>query len=396
MTTTEVPQRLHNSPDDPPAVRRFGLRVRVLAVAAAFTLNGLSFGIWAARIPAIKAQTGLDDAAFGFALLAASIGAVTTMTVGGWLGSRFGTHVVTSLALFGCALTIPFQGAAWNYPSLALSVLVFGACQGTMDVNMNANGLAVERAGSGPILSKLHGCWSIGSFVGALISSAVASVAIPPFPEFTVEAIFLVAAAGVLAMTLLPDRHAEPGGLRRPSGPLVLLGVLGLIGLLTEGSASDWGGIYMHGTLGASEAAAGLAVAGFAGAMAMARLAGDRLSVALGSAALVSGGAALSTVGLGAALLLGNPVIAIGGFALMGAGLGAVVPTIFRAAGSQPGIPASVGIAAVSTLGYAGGLIGPALIGSAAQATSLRAALGIVFVLLIVLAVASRRALRSS
>jgi MFS family permease len=356
---------------------RPNVRLHVLAVASAFALNGLSFGIWAARIPAIKTQTGLDDAAFGLALLAASVGAVATMTLGGWLGSRFGTHVVTSLALVGCSLTLPFQGSAWNYPSLALSVLVFGACQGTMDVNMNANGLAVERAGSGPILSKLHGCWSIGSFVGALISSAVASVQIAPFPEFTAEAVFLLVAAAVLAMTMLPDRHAEPGSLRRPSGPLVLLGVLALIGLLTEGSASDWSGIYLHNSLGQSEAVAGLAVTAFAGSM-----------------ALVSGGAALAAVGLGMALLLGEPVVAIAGFGLMGAGLGAVVPTVFRAAGSQPGIPSSVGIAAVSTLGYAGGLMGPALIGTAAQATSLRMALGIVLALLVVLALASRRALQ--
>jgi hypothetical protein len=373
---------------------RPNVRLHVLAVASAFALNGLSFGIWAARIPAIKTQTGLDDAAFGLALLAASVGAVATMTLGGWLGSRFGTHVVTSLALVGCSLTLPFQGSAWNYPSLALSVLVFGACQGTMDVNMNANGLAVERAGSGPILSKLHGCWSIGSFVGALISSAVASVQIAPFPEFTAEAVFLLVAAAVLAMTMLPDRHAEPGSLRRPSGPLVLLGVLALIGLLTEGSASDWSGIYLHNSLGQSEAVAGLAVTAFAGSMAAARLAGDRLSVLLGSTALVSGGAALAAVGLGMALLLGEPVVAIAGFGLMGAGLGAVVPTVFRAAGSQPGIPSSVGIAAVSTLGYAGGLMGPALIGTAAQATSLRMALGIVLTLLVVLALASRRALQ--
>jgi len=380
-----------------PAVEsRRTLRVHALAVAAAFLLNGLSFGIWAARIPAIKTQTGLDDAAFGFALLAAGVGAVATMTVGGWLGSRFGTHVVTALALVGCSAMLPFMGGAWNYPSLALSLLVFGACQGTMDVCMNANGLAVERAGAGAILSKLHGFWSIGSFAGALISSAVASAAISPFPEFTAEAVFLLVAAVLLAVTMLPDRHAEPGGLRRPSGPLVLLGVLGLIGLLTEGSAADWSGIYLHNSLGASEAVAGLAVSAFAGSMATARLAGDRLSIVLGPARLVSGGALLSAAGLGVALAAPEPSVAIAGFACMGAGLAAVVPTIFRAAGSQPDIPASVGIAAVSTMGYAGGLVGPALIGSVASATSLRGSLGMVLVLLVVLGLSGWRALRRS
>jgi len=379
----------------PNAVARTTFRAQTLAVAAAFLLNGLSFGIWAARIVAIKTQTGLDDASFGFALLGASVGAVATMAVGGWLGTRLGTHVMTPLALAGMAAMLPFMGGAWNYPSLTLSLLIFGMCQGTMDVSMNANAVAVEHASGTRIMSKMHGSWSVGSFVGAFISTRVAAAGIPPFPEFTTEAVGLLVAALILRAAMLPDRHAEPGGLRRPSGPLVLLGVLGLVGLLTEGSASDWSGIYMQRSLGAAEGTAGLAVTAFAGSMAAARFAGDRLNVILGGARLVGGGALLSAFGLGLALFSGQVAVAIVGFGLMGAGLAAVVPTIFRAAGSQPGIPASAGIAAVSTVGYAGGLLGPAIIGSLAQATSLRTALGFVLAMLIVLSVAGSVALRT-
>ena len=78
----------------------------------------------------------------------------------------------------------------------------------------------------------------------------------------------------------------------------------------------------------------------------------------------------------------------------MGLGLAAVVPTLFRAAGSQPGIPSSVGIAAVTTMGYGGGIMGPPVIGSIAHELSLRTALLIILVLLAILAVSGRRALR--
>jgi MFS family permease len=81
-------------------------------------LNGASFGIWAARIPAVKAQTGLDAAGLGFALLGASVGAVLTMTFGGWLGSKFGTHVMTPLTAVGCAVMTVFIGASSNFASL--------------------------------------------------------------------------------------------------------------------------------------------------------------------------------------------------------------------------------------------------------------------------------------
>ena len=378
-----------------PAVKP-SLRIPAAAVAAAFMLNGVSFGTWAARIPAVKAQTGLDEAGLGFALLGASVGAVLTMTFGGWLGSKFGTHVMTPLTMVVCAALLPAIGASWDFASLTVALLIFGIAQGTMDVCMNANGIAVEHAGSGPIISRLHACWSIGAFLGALVSTQVAALGISVLPEFLAIGAALAIGGVVLRFTMLPDRHAEGGGgLRRPTGPLVLLGALALVGLIAEMSATDWSAVYLQRTMDASEAMAGLAVTTFTGCMAVARLAGDRLSLLLGSARLVSGGAALAALGLGLALAVQIPAVAIVGFGLMGLGLAAVVPTLFRAAGSQPGIPASVGIAAVSTMGYAGGLIGPPVIGTVARAVTLRGSLLIILVLLGVLAVSGRRALAS-
>jgi MFS family permease len=373
---------------------RPNLRIQAAAVAAAFMLNGASFGIWAARIPAVKAQTGLDAAGLGFALLGASVGAVLTMTFGGWLGSKFGTHVMTPLTTIGCAVMIVFIGASFDFASLLLSLLVFGVCQGTMDVSMNANGMAVEHAGAGPIMSRLHASWSIGAFLGALVSTQVAALGIPVFPEFAVSAAGLAIGGVVLRFTMLPDKHAEGGGrLRLPTGPLLLLGALALCGLMAEGSATDWSGVYMQSAMNASQGVAGLAVTVFTGSMALARLVGDRLSLRLGSARLVSSGAALAALGLALALAVQIPAVAIVGFGMMGLGLAAVVPTLFRAAGSQPGIPAAVGIAAVSTMGYAGGLIGPPVIGTVANIATLRGSLVIILVMLFILVVAGRRAL---
>jgi hypothetical protein len=378
----------------PTAVTEPRLRLRAAAVAGAFLLNGVAFGAWAARIPAVQAQAHLDEAALGFALLGTGVGAVLTMTVGGWLGGRFGTHVVTPVTMLGCGAMMPLIGASWNFASLFVALFIFGIWQGTMDVCMNANGLAVERAGAGPIMSRLHATWSIGSFSGALISAEVAALGIPVLPEFAVLGAVLAAGGVVLFWAMLPDQHTGGGGgLRLPTGRLALLGALALVGLLAEGSASDWAGVYLHRSLLASEGTAALAVATFAGAMAVARLAGDKLTILLGQGLLVSGGATLSAVGLGLALAVPVPEVAIVGFGLMGFGLAAVVPTLFRAAGSQPGIPSSVGIAAVSTMGYAGGLLGPPIIGTIAHAASLRGALLLVLVMLAILAITGRGAL---
>jgi hypothetical protein len=379
-----------------PAARP-NLRLHASAVAAAFMLNGASFGVWAARIPAVKEQTNLDSAGLGFALLGASIGAVLTMTFGGWLASRFGTHVMTPVTAVGCAVMTVFIGASWNFASLTIALLFFGMLQGTMDVSMNANGIAVEHAGAGPIMSRLHASWSIGAFAGALASTQVAAMGIAVFPEFAVAAAGFAIVGVILRFTMLPDKHAEGGGrLRLPTGPLALLGGLALFGLMAEGSATDWSGVYLQTTMNASQGLAGLAVTTFTGSMAVARLVGDRLSLALGSARLVSGGAALAAAGLGLALAVQIPAVAIVGFGMMGLGLAAVVPTLFRSAGSQPGIPASQGIAAVSTMGYAGGLIGPPVIGTVAGVATLRGSLVIILVMLAILIVGGHRALARS
>jgi hypothetical protein len=93
------------------------------------------------------------------------------------------------------------------------------------------------------------------------------------------------------------------------------------------------------------------------------------------------------------ALRLHLAVPAIVGFTMLGLGLGAIVPICLRAGGSQPGIPSGFGIAAVSTMGYAGLLTGPPIIGTVAGVVGLRAALAMVVGLLVVLA-ADRRARR--
>jgi MFS family permease len=58
----------------------------------------------------------------------------------------------------------------------------------------------------------------------------------------------------------------------------------------------------------------------------------------------------------------------------VGAGVANGIPLAFSAAGRFPGLTAGAGIAGVATIGYAGFLAGPPLIGLVADATSLRVA----------------------
>ena len=373
------------------------LRVARAAVAAAFVANGVIFGSWAARIPAIKEQAGLDSVHLGFALFAAAIGAILAMSAAGALAGRVGTHTMTSAMLLGCAALVPLLAIAPSFVALFAVLLAFGAFQGSMDVCMNANGLAVEQVGHRPILSRLHAAWSIGSFSGAFVTAIAIQVGISLLDQFLALSVVLAVTAFVLARTMLPDvRRGEGPSFRLPPRRVVALGLLAFAGLMAEGSAGDWGGVFVKDSLAGTAEEAAIALAAFAAAMATARLFGDHLAARWGAARVVSWGGAVAALGLGGAIAVGNPIAAIVGLAFMGMGLAAIVPTVFRAGGSQPGISSAVGIAAVSTMGYAGGLAGPPLIGSVAGITGLRVALGGVAVLLVLIAMTGPRALGSA
>jgi MFS family permease len=351
------------------------------------------FGAWASRIPAIKDQTGLDSTHLGFALLAASAGAVMAMSFAGVLAGRFGSHVVTAAMLLGYAACVPTLALANSFVTLTAALLFVGAFQGSMDVAMNANGLAVEQAGTGPIMSRLHGTWSIGSFLGASVTIVAVTAGISLLAQFCTLAVWMAVSAAVMARLMLPHRQAAAGSaLRRPPRRLLALGFLIFCGMLAEGSAGDWSGVYMRTSVLATEQEAALTLGAFSVAMAVSRLVGDRLTELLGAGRLVTLGAVLGSAGLGMALALHQAVPTIVGFTMLGLGLGAIVPITLRAGGSQPGIPSGFGIAAVSTMGYAGMLTGPPIIGTVAGVVGLRAALAMVVALLVVLAATAGRA----
>ncbi len=370
------------------------LRIQFMAAASIFLMNGIIVGAWFARIPLVREQTHLSVGELGFAFIFGTFGAVLTMGVGGWLGGKLGSHVMAPIATVSCGGSLVLVAIAWDFWSLVVALLCFGIAQGTMDVMMNANGVAVERAGAGPIISRLHAMWSIGAFLGALISTQSAALGVAVLPEFA--AIFGLSglAAAAMTRTLIHDRHHGDGpAFQLPNRRLLVIGGLCAAGLLAETSATDWSGTYLTLDMRVDEGTAGIGVTVFTGCMAGARLIGDRLNQIVGTGRLVAGGSAMGAVGL--VLVLGPQwlPLALVGYALLGLGLAGVVPSYFRAGGNQPGVPSSVGIAAVSTMGYAGGLIGPPVIGAVGGAFSLRIALLILLALMIVLAALSGRVL---
>ena len=360
-----------------------------LAVTFAFVAHGVVFGTWVSRIPAVKGELELGDARLGIALFAAALGTLVALPVAGITVARVGSRPGTAWGVPVFALILPFLALAPNLPALVVTLFLFGAAAAMLDVAMNAHSLAVEGTYGRPILSSFHAGWSFGGLLGAAVGALAAAADVEPFWHFLVVAVVVGVPGAFLERLLLPaevDRPEAPPAFVRPPRRLLALAVLAFCGLFAEGAAADWGAVYLNESVGSGAGVAALAFACFSVAMAFTRLAGDAATVRFGPVTVTRGGGFVAALGLGGAIALASVPATLVGFLLMGVGLATVVPIAFRAAGSVPGIPAGIGIAGITTVGYAGFLVGPPLIGFVAEVTSLRAALLVVVGLLLCLA----------
>ena len=359
-------------------------RARV-AVTLAFAAHGLLGAAWVARIPQIKEHLGLSEGAMGVALLGAPVGVVAAVRFAGRIVGRWGSRATTIAAGAAGALALVPLGLAWNLGGLILSLLLMGASLGLMDVGMNAQGVAVERGYGRPLMSGLHGSYSIGTLLAALAGSAAAHAGVPVPLHLAVAAAVLITLLALGCRGLL-DRSADelpepdedaPVSARSPRRPLIMLGVIGLCSFVGEGAMADWSAIYLRENLGTGPGVAGLGYAGCAVAMTVGRLTGDQVVARFGPVPVLRGGSLVAALGLGLGLAAGDPTAAVAGFTLFGLGVAVVAPVTFSAAGNVPGVPPAAGISRVTGVGYLGLLGGPPVIGFIAQGVGLTWALAV-------------------
>ncbi len=378
------------------AVGGRALQKAALATRLIFLMAGFAMASWAPMVPYAKARLHLDDADLGLVLLAFGGGSMLSMPAIGWLAGRYGNRRVIGAAGFLMCLALPVLALVSTLPLLAVGLLYFGAMLGAVDVAMNAHAVDVERLQGRAMMSGFHGLFSVGGLVGAAGMSAMLASGLPLlacalFVSLAIAVIVFSQQASLLRGAAATRGAAAPAFVfRLPRGLLLLVGMLCFVIFLAEGSMLDWSALLLRDFRGTAAASAGIGYACFSVAMAVGRLTGDRLVARLGPVWTVRAGAALAAIGFLIAALLPWEATALLGFVLVGLGAANVVPVMFSAAGRLPASAPAVSIAAVTTLGYAGLLLGPALIGFVAHATTLPAALACVAALLLLVAASAR------
>ncbi len=365
------------------------------ATTGVFVVNGAAIGTWVAHIPWVQERFDLSKSAMGLVLVGMALAVILAFPVAGQAIVRHGSERVVWIGGIACALAVNLPVLAPHPILVALGLAVLGAASATQDVAMNSHGVKVEKDLRRPIMSSLHAGWAFGGMAGAGFAAGCAALGLDARVTVAISSVLMLGLLSVTARRIGHGSAAEgedTPGFTLPSRGVLLLAVLCLLVMVTEGAMADWGGLYLRQDLGASAALAALAYSFFTAGMTIGRVAGDWINHRIGAVALLRWGALLTGVPLGAMLLIGQPAAALIGLFLVGLGVANGVPLMFSAAGRQPDTPPGPGIAAVSSMGSLGFLAGPPVIGVLADALSLPWALSLLILGAVVVFALARRA----
>jgi MFS family permease len=231
------------------------------------------------------------------------------------------------------------------------------------------------------IMNRAHSFWSIGFFGAGLFGAGVAHLGVSPQLHLAlVVPMALIAVALFLGgYTPAPSRVAESKApaLARPTGPILILVAVTLSAMLMEGASIDWSAIYMRTVFESGPFVAGFAVALFAFSQAAARFFADSFVERHSPSGV--GRVLTATMALGVLLLFFSPapIVSLLGFVLVGIGSSAIFPLAISAAAQRTDRPAAINVAALSQISFVAFLLGPPLLGSAAEHWGIRWAFGL-------------------
>ncbi|MDN7846954.1 MFS transporter [Burkholderia multivorans] len=368
------------------------LRKRSSATRVAFFFSGMSVAAWAPLVPYAKSRLSVDDAIIGLLLLCLGAGSIGCMPFCRAMVHRYGCRRVIISGAMTIGVSLPLLATMPTIWTMAGALLLFGVGLGLVDVAMNVHAVLVEQASGRRLMSGFHGMFSVGGIVGSVSTTALLSVGATPIQV----ACGVAALIGGLIVRFVSgfltcgaeERHAKAVF---PTGIVALMGAIALCAFIVEGAMLDWSALFLTAVKGCKPERAGFGYGAFAIAMTIARLRGDILVTRLGARVVISVGGGVGMVGLVMAVCAPTSLFSIAGFAISGIGCGNIVPLLFASAGRQRAMAPTAAIATLTTLGYGGGLAGPAVIGLLAHATGLAAAFLLLALLLGVAAFAGRK-----
>ena len=347
------------------------------AVSLIFAINGMVFGTWASRIPAIVDFHDLSPGSLGLLIFLAGLSAVIAFSVFGRAADLYGAAFITKRAtLLLIPLTLIFIAYANSIWMLVFAVIFFGAIHGGDDVAMNAWAAEVEREYTRPVMSSFHAMWSLGAGIGAGLGSLLAFYEVGFKNHFSLISIIIFVLA--LSAAFVPfesqknKKEANSPFISIPKGSLLPVATITFFASLSEGAVADWSAIFLKSVASLNDGNAALGFTVFSVCMFSMRLLGDRISFILGPATAARYSGLVALTGSIILLVSDSFLLLLLGFGLIGLGIAVIIPLAFSRAGNDETISQGTAIASIATLGYGGMLLGPLFLGLIAEITSIK------------------------
>ena len=356
----------------------------------AFGSFGLVWGAWQAVLPDLAERFDLTTGPLGMMLTAGFAVSLPVMLGTGRLIDRVGSGPGIAVTALGLAAGLAIVGTLASLPVLVIGVIVFAAASGAFDVAINGAALGDERWSRPARLTLLHAAFSGGGVLGAIGGGALVGGGMSFQLVYPILAAAVVAVAA-LSLTSTWSASGSDGAVPRAIA-LAMLPLAALAGLafLAEGSMETWSAIYLRDELGAAAFIGALGPGAFHAAMLVGRLIGAGVATSLGPPTTLLVAGSMSLIGMAVALAVQVPAIAIVGMAVAALGASFVVPVVVSLAGRRAGAYAGRAASYVLSLGYAGFLVGPSVVGILGELAGLRAGLIVIPVAAGVIALASR------
>ncbi len=364
--------------------RKPQIRASRIAVSVFFFSAGLCFASWASRIPNIQQKLKLNEAGLGSVLFALPIGLMSSLPLAGYLVARTGSRRVSLMAALSYALMLPLIGLVNSTWQLVLVLYLFGAAGNLLNISINTQGVSIEDLYKRSIMASFHGVWSLAGFTGAAIGTVMVSQSVSPFTHFCIVSALVIIGITIVYRYLLSSDISGGGSgpiFARPDKVILKLGLIAMCCMICEGTMFDWSGVYFRKEVHAPRELTTIGYVAFLSTMAGGRFAGDWLSTHFGKKKMIQMSGLIIAAGLMIAVLFPYLLSSTLGLLLVGMGVSSVVPLVYGAAGRSRTMSAGMALAAVSTIGYIGFLLGPPLIGFIAQAASLRWSFSVIAVL---------------
>jgi MFS family permease len=357
------------------SIKIFFKERKYFAPAFLYACFALVFSTWIIYIPFLAEKLQISEGQIGTALFFGSVGSFVMIPVSNRLTDVLGVgrqsfwgFILYSTSLYGIF-------SAPTYYWFLAALFYYGMMSSVFAIAVNSLVAEVEKRAGKYIMTGSHGFWSLGGILGASTGGYLAGRFGMPVIHLTVLLVILIGAQILLRreyMHVKGESRKKSERRHTPWRPLLLIALIGMIMMASEGAIADWSGLYLKQVVLVKIELLGLGYAMFAGGMAVGRFSGDALSMRFGSWRLLRSAIALSLLGF-ALVLTTQTLVVFGGFLVIGLGFSIIVPEIYRLASNVPGVRAADGISLIAASSNVGFLMGPVVLGFAAELYSLYA-----------------------